>query len=179
MRVTAYYLRLPLFILLFTVIPVAMGLPIASMPLTGLVLILLTAPPSAAITFVLGTGILMESLSPFPPLMYFSSLLATAFALRVLSRQYLSSYTIFGAGLLGFSGVIFFQILLLIFSYFSRALNHPGWMPIFNSTYLYFIWWQAFATMLVVAFIFAIIQRVSPKTRGTIITQHPFYRSTI
>lgn len=120
---------------------------------------------SVGLIWTLLLGILMETISPFPPLAYLAATLLTFGFLRILIINAVSRYTIFGVVASGLSAVLIFEVSIYLFALLGSAVA-SGWIPVLTRAYLTFVAIRMISTALVVTVIFTGIRRFSPWLRG-------------
>ena len=133
----------------------------------SLLVLLLGGVRSAVATGLLGSFI-YETISPFPPMVFAFSVAFTIIVMQEFLVHYVSHRSVFGAFAIGIFGTAAFEVSVVIFSKIAGHFQ-SGFVPFIDSRYLGGAFARSIASTLIMVGIFLIVQRFSPRTRGTIL----------
>lgn len=134
----------------------------------SVILVLLFAPWRYALLWVSIVGILTELHSPFVPLTFFAALLVTALLTRRFLVSIVTHRTLLGVLAAGFFSTTLFELLLWLFARVGAAVAE-GWVPYIDRSFVFFVIGRVLWTTMLLALLFLITQRFSPKVRGVIV----------
>lgn len=132
------------------------------------ILLLLLASPRTAFIFAIFAGLVLETVSPYPPFAYLLAILTAFGILRIFVRNVVSHRTLGGGLIIAASGTILWQLLLFVFAWLGSRIS-AGWVPTLHQGYWSFLFWRTAITAFLVAAIILITKQLSPKIRGVLI----------